>query len=327
MNNTDPWGMNSNFSYDNHEDDLSVSRIGVSVFAERPSLRETMQEDVTGAGFRVTETGNLMRLVDTAEAGPALGDIVMVDCPLVDAALLAGLARLDLVAARKGLGLVISTSVDALDDVFAALDQSQPQILVAPSRTERLVALGQVMTQLPQRRVRELSDEDRLVILRLTQQITEIGEKLSGLSGGAVPKPVGQPSAFRFDPPASAASSESVAGLPDARIIRRIIRNRQLRGRFLNPELFADPAWDMLLDLTAAHLEKVRVSVTSLCIASGVPPTTALRWIGQMTDAGLLKRVEDDQDRRRAFIVLTDKARDAMAAYFAEMGNTAHRLV
>jgi DNA-binding MarR family transcriptional regulator len=327
MNNAYPWGAGSDFSYEGQAVGAGEARIGVSVFAERPSLRESMQEDVAGAGFRITEAGNLARLVDTAEAGPVFGDIVMVDCPLVDPSLLAGLARLDLVAARKGLGLVVSTSVDALDDVFGALDQSQPQILVAPSRAERLVALGQVMSQLPQRRVRELSDEDRLVILRLTQQITEIGEKLSGLSGAAVPKPVSQPSAFRFEPPANAAPSEAAASLPDARIIRRIIRNRQLRARFLNPELFADPAWDMLLDLTAAHLEKVRVSVTSLCIASGVPPTTALRWIGQMTEGGLLKRVEDDQDRRRAFIVLTDKARDAMAAYFAELGNTAHRMV
>jgi DNA-binding MarR family transcriptional regulator len=83
----------------------------------------------------------------------------------------------------------------------------------------------------------------------------------------------------------------------------------------------------MLLDLTAARVEHTRVSVTSLCIASGVPPTTALRWIGQMTDAGLLQRVEDETDRRRAFITLTDKATDAMARYFGELGKAAAQLV
>ena len=83
----------------------------------------------------------------------------------------------------------------------------------------------------------------------------------------------------------------------------------------------------MLLDLTAARAEHTRVSVTSLCIASGVPPTTALRWIGQMIDAGLLERVDDETDRRRAFITLTDKASDAMARYFAELGTNAARLV
>jgi DNA-binding MarR family transcriptional regulator len=83
----------------------------------------------------------------------------------------------------------------------------------------------------------------------------------------------------------------------------------------------------MLLDLAAARAEHLRVSVTSLCIASGVPPTTALRWIGQMIDAGLLQRISDDADRRRAFITLTDKAAEAMARYFAELGSAALRMV
>ena len=105
--------------------------------------------------------------------------------------------------------------------------------------------------------------------------------------------------------------------------MRKIIRQRQLRSEFLAGELFADPAWDILLDLTAARAEHTRVSVTSLCIASGVPPTTALRWISQMVEAGLLVRVEDESDRRRAFIELSDKAADAMARYFHELGKAA----
>ena len=115
--------------------------------------------------------------------------------------------------------------------------------------------------------------------------------------------------------------------LPDPRLVRRIIQHRQARGKFFDGDLFADPAWDMLLDLTAARAEHARVSVTSLCIAAGVPPTTALRWIGQMTKAGLLERVEDDADKRRAFIALTDRTAEAMARYFAELGGEAERLV
>jgi len=113
--------------------------------------------------------------------------------------------------------------------------------------------------------------------------------------------------------------------LPDPRLVRRIVRQRQLRARFFDGDLFGDPAWDMLLDLTAARAEHSRVSVTSLCIASGVPPTTALRWIAQMTEAGLFQRVEDETDRRRAFIALTDRAADAMARYFAELGSPGPR--
>lgn len=106
--------------------------------------------------------------------------------------------------------------------------------------------------------------------------------------------------------------------LPDPRLVRAIIRQRSSRLRYFPDDMFADPAWDMLLDLTAARAEHKRVSVTSLCIASGVPSTTALRWIALMTQAGLVERVEDDTDRRRAFVQLTDRAADAMARYFAD---------
>ena len=102
-----------------------------------------------------------------------------------------------------------------------------------------------------------------------------------------------------------------------------MVRLRRRRDQLFAGELFADPAWDILLDLTAARAEHTRVSVTSLCIASGVPPTTALRWISQMVEAGLLVRVEDESDRRRAFIELSDKAADSMARYFHELGKAA----
>lgn len=115
--------------------------------------------------------------------------------------------------------------------------------------------------------------------------------------------------------------------LPDPRLVRRMIRHRQLRARYFDNNLFADPAWDMLLDLTAARAEHRRVTVTSLCIASEVPTSTALRWISQMTAAGLLERVEDDIDRRRAFVKLSDSAADTMARYFAKIGSAATRLV
>jgi DNA-binding MarR family transcriptional regulator len=46
-----------------------------------------------------------------------------------------------------------------------------------------------------------------------------------------------------------------------------------------------------------------------------------------MIEAGLLERIEDDTDRRRAFITLSDRAADAMARYFAELGSAASRMV
>ena len=99
--------------------------------------------------------------------------------------------------------------------------------------------------------------------------------------------------------------------------VRSIIRLRRMRDRFFRSDLFADPAWDMLLDLMAARLERVRVAVSSLCIAAAVPPTTALRWIKTMSDNGMFVRVADPEDGRRVFIELSDEAASGMAAYLS----------
>ena len=98
--------------------------------------------------------------------------------------------------------------------------------------------------------------------------------------------------------------------------VRAHIRNRRARASYFPHSLFADPAWDMLLDLMAARLEDRMVSVSSLCIASAVPPTTALRWIKTLTDEKFLERSADPADGRRIFVHLTDRAVSAMESYF-----------
>ena len=62
-----------------------------------------------------------------------------------------------------------------------------------------------------------------------------------------------------------------------AHMVRNLIRHRRRREQLFGAEVFADPVWDILLDLYASHHEGKNVAVTSLCIAAAVPPTTALR--------------------------------------------------
>ncbi len=99
--------------------------------------------------------------------------------------------------------------------------------------------------------------------------------------------------------------------------VRAILKGRLDRTGFFPPHLFADPAWDMLLDLYAAHLGQRRVSVTSLCIAANVPTTTALRWISTLEGEGLIERRADPLDGRRFFISLTREAIRSFEQYFA----------
>lgn len=292
----------------------------LTIYANRAHLRATLREDAQVAGLTVEATGPLADLAQGLDR--PLGDVVLVDCPQVDAAALAALARLDMRAARGEARLIVSTSVDALEDVFACMDQSRPVLLVDPDRADRVIALGQVLAGFPSGRLRELSEDDRLMLLRLTEQVGQIAGRIDRLDPRGTASAPASAAATR-PAPAARPTSHGEAQLPDARLIRRILRQRQLRGRFLDGDLFADPAWDMLLDLTASRIEGKQVSVTSLCIAAAVPPTTALRWIGQLVEAGLFARVSDSVDRRRAFIALTDKAAAAMARYFSEIVLTA----
>lgn len=315
--------------------------LSVSIFADRAHERAQLREDVVGAGLRAGHCGELAVIFGSDPI--ALGDVVLLDCPVADGATIAALARLDMRIARAGAQLVVSTEIDALDDVFGCLDQSGAQILVAPTRAERMVAIGRVLGRLSAPRLRELPEEDRVALLRLTEQVEQIARQIGGIAsraggassagsaqGGSAPAGAGAVTPDLSQDSVFAPTDVPRGGkpaLPDPRLVRRIIRQRQLRARFFDGALFADPAWDMLLDLAAARAEHLRVSVSSLCIASNVPPTTALRWIGQLSESGLIERQDDVTDRRRAFIALSDAGSDAMARYFAELGRGAASLV
>jgi len=97
--------------------------------------------------------------------------------------------------------------------------------------------------------------------------------------------------------------------------LRAIIASRGLRTRYFPADMFADPAWDILLDLARADVDKQQVSVSSVCIAASVPMSTALRWVRLMTEAGLLSRWTDPKDRRRDLIALTDQTAANMREY------------
>ncbi len=327
----------ADFSYDCAQDSAGLPA-RVAIFGEDEGLRRQIGADLGGAGFRNIDGGPVRALL----SGPIalLGDVVMVDCPVtgargMDGMMLAGLARLDMRVARSGAKLIVATNIDGLDDVFAVLDQPAPQILVAPSRAERVIAVGRVMGEAGAARLREMGEEDRIALLRLSQQVEAIAHSLDRISqpeAGSTASLGEFKADFRSYRPdtegpelsgfggGSAAPQSGVrVPLPDPRMVRQVIANRQARGKFFDPALFGDPAWDMLLDLTAAHGEGTQVSVTSLCIAAGVPATTALRWLTQMVETGIFLRVPDPADKRRAFIALSDRSLAGMAGYFASL--------
>jgi hypothetical protein len=81
----------------------------------------------------------------------------------------------------------------------------------------------------------------------------------------------------------------------------------------------SNPVLNMLLDLIIAREGGSQVSVTSLCIASREPTTSALRHIARMEQQGLVIREADEGDHRRSWVSLTDRAAAIMHGLLADV--------
>lgn len=112
---------------------------------------------------------------------------------------------------------------------------------------------------------------------------------------------------------------EDASSVDNPSLIRRVLHARRRRSRFFDPDLFADPAWDMLLELYALHLEQRRTNTTNLCVSSGVALTTALRWITKLEEQALVLRKELPNDGRVTWVELTPKGIRAMRNYLSEI--------
>jgi hypothetical protein len=100
--------------------------------------------------------------------------------------------------------------------------------------------------------------------------------------------------------------------------LKRLSRLRARRRRNAPSEFFDWPTWDMLVDLTAARAEGEHVSVSSVCIASGAPQSTALRKLTALEEAKFIRRYLHGTDRRRVCIAISDDAAEMVMAAVRE---------
>lgn len=68
----------------------------------------------------------------------------------------------------------------------------------------------------------------------------------------------------------------------------------------------------MLLALYCFSSKGERLTVSSLCYASGVPQTTALRWVNVIEERHLISRSRDPVDGRKNYVALTKKGEELM---------------
>jgi hypothetical protein len=224
---------------------------------------------------------------------------------------------LDCVGRNAGEGrfaAVVSSTAALIDAVSARIDEAEVELIVDADDAERGAALAIASSRMRAgQRVSDIaSDQNADRLRQLSDEVSRIAATLARLSAGPA-------AAARRAEPLHTGDAPEVS----ADTVQAVIRARRLRTRYFPDHLFADPAWDMLLDLLQAEIAQLRVPVSSLCIAAAVPATTALRWLKTMVHEGIFLRRADPHDGRRVFVELAPETSRALRRYFAEVGSPA----
>jgi len=100
--------------------------------------------------------------------------------------------------------------------------------------------------------------------------------------------------------------------------LRKLRALRRIRGRVMPADLFADPCWDIMLDLYNAYLRGASTTTTLLAEEAHIPLTTAIRRLEILAEHDLVVRRQDGSDRRRTLVELSDVGIDALDKFFAQ---------
>lgn len=119
----------------------------------------------------------------------------------------------------------------------------------------------------------------------------------------------------RYRPPKPGRLIATASILERARVAYDISARRRST---LGPGLFADPAWNILLDLFLSDECGRDLSVTAVCIGSRSSAATALRYITLLVERGLIVRIADEHDGRRTYVRLTARGWNDMVSLLGD---------
>ena len=101
-----------------------------------------------------------------------------------------------------------------------------------------------------------------------------------------------------------------------------MMETRKLRRDFLNPAMFGEPAFDILLALYVTNASPAILSLRILSPIIGVSESGAARWLKLLIGDGLVLCVGDGEPGG-IHAALTDKGRTVLEEYLGALGNDA----
>jgi DNA-binding MarR family transcriptional regulator len=285
-----------------------MPRLRILAFASDAQRGGVLVDELTALGV----TSQLV-VDDPVAVMPLSGDLEY-DAVVVDAAV--SPARIEVLLAQVATIRPGKAPIGIIRLVEDLTPVSKPVTNRSLSPLTQSVAsqdLGATLDALSRSAALTAADVQRQVEI-IARAVTRLGQRLNSINHSASTLPI---LSELDDPVLHQEPSLDVANTVS--VLRRIIRERRVRERFFKEARFGEPAWDIILDLTLAWFEGKTVAVSSLCIASGVPMSTAMRWINEMIEAGLIDRWIDPTDGRRNLMQVSPTTRDAMLRYLAAL--------
>ena len=210
---------------------------------------------------------------------------------------------------RKFRFLVV-TGQDARNVAIDALRASAADVLEKP------VGLGDLRLALQRMEGLDMGSTTQADLLTALADLSGQMQRIAHLIEPTGPRPAPP------TPPFQTSDSPNGAEPPHPTVlinhIRGLLKKESRRRCIGGGHVFGDPAWEMLLDLMLAKIEGRRVSVSSACIASGAPMSTALRLVGRLVEEDVLRKLPDPTDRRRHFLVINAQFEQPLLEYLTE---------
>jgi CheY-like chemotaxis protein/DNA-binding transcriptional ArsR family regulator len=224
----------------------------------------------------------------------------------------------------RDIAVVFLAAAASINDVISALRIEAIDVLRSPPEEAALVRavrraqaklMRRARRQIAVRQAAEIMDAGRSLLSHLSDSLQQSHADPLWLEDQDAPE-----FAAPVDVPVGSEMTAVALAAKHKRLVTQHILARSARRGIFGASIAENPCWDMLLDLFDKSLVEHRVSVTSICLASGVPATTALRRLDELLEMGLVRRIKDENDARRILIALTPEGERRLKSYFDIVG-------
>ncbi|GAA0467023.1 hypothetical protein GCM10009096_04680 [Parasphingorhabdus litoris] len=145
-------------------------------------------------------------------------------------------------------------------------------------------------------------------IAAIKSVLAEVAEQIENLDG-MIARPGDAPTSDAF---------LNNSDVDDVELINRaktLLEWSRFKAQTLNlgSGLFSDSCWDMCLDIYICDLKDEKITISSIAHSSGIPMTTAMRYINVMTEEGLLEKSSNPSDNRMVFISTSDDCKEKIS--------------